>query len=85
MTHPLPNPDEEAERQMMIPAGDWYGRRANGPMWDKTFLDATLAAGSIVETGAERGPGASWVRVLTVIGFVCLCVVAATVGVWMPR
>lgn len=130
MTHPLPNPDEEAERQMMIPAGpaghgrrvaagylraagvalvegnmaaadfgvelamrhdpatvvpDWYNKRAHGPRWDNEFLDACTASGAIVECGAERGPGASWVRVLTVIGFVALCVAAATVGIWIPR
>ena len=85
MTHSLPNADEEAERQMLIPAGDWYGKRAHGPKWDDEFLNACLASGSIRECGAQEGTVGSWVRVLTVAGFAVAVVAAATFGLWWQR
>lgn len=87
----LPNKDIENERMLIEPAGcccdtkAWLGKRAFGRLWTNEFLDACIAAGSIVEPHGERSAGASWARVLTVIGFLAACVMAATYNLWMPR
>lgn len=85
MTHPLPNPEEEAERMLLLPAGDWYGKRAHGPEWSKDFLKAAIAAGSIVAPADDQADTGAWLRVGGAIFFVCACIAAATYNLWMPR
>lgn len=96
MTHPLPNPAEEAERTMLVPSGaipgmsyevittTWYGTMAKGPRWSQEFLTACLTSGAIVEYGGDTSPLGSWLRVATVIGFVGLIIAGATFGLWWP-
>ena len=82
---PIDSPEMDAERQMLRPAGDWYGRKARGPEWESDFLDAAIAAGSIIETGDPISPAASWGRVLTVIAFVIAVVAVASYPLWWLR
>lgn len=82
---PTDSPEMEAERMLLLPAGDWYGKRAHGPAWTKEFLDGACAAGSIIETGEARNAAASWATVLTIVGFGLAVVIVPFLFIGWPR
>lgn len=90
--HPLPNPAEEAERQMFVPQGyyadgsiHWLGKKPTKavPLTDEA-IKAWIDSGTLRPYGyTPRDNWMVWLRVLAWTGFLLACGAAITYPLWL--